>query len=90
MRKDVAFAVEQFRMSERRACKLVGVDRSSYRYEPRPDHNAELREVGDSGAAEAALRLPAIACAAEQAWHCGQRAARLPAVSKQKGWRFGD
>jgi len=35
MRKDVAFAVEQFPMTERRACKLVGLDRSSYRYEPR-------------------------------------------------------
>jgi putative transposase len=44
MRKDVAFAVEQFQVTERRACKLVGVDRSSYRYEPRSDHNAPLRE----------------------------------------------
>jgi putative transposase len=44
MRKDVAFAVEQFPMTERRACKLVGVDRSSYRYERRPDHNGELRQ----------------------------------------------
>ena len=26
------------------ACKLLGVDRASYRYEPRPDRNAELRE----------------------------------------------
>ena len=32
-------------MSERRACKLLGVDRGSYRYEPRPDRNAELREA---------------------------------------------
>lgn len=31
-------------MSERRACKLVDLHRSSYRYEPRPDHNAELRQ----------------------------------------------
>jgi len=31
-------------MSERQACKLVDLDRSSYRYEPRPDHNAELRQ----------------------------------------------
>ena len=31
-------------MSERRACRLVELDRSSYRYEPRADHNAELRE----------------------------------------------
>ena len=31
-------------MSERRACKLLGVDRASYRYEPVFDRNAELRE----------------------------------------------
>jgi putative transposase len=31
-------------VSERRACKLLGVDRASYRYEPQPDRNAELRE----------------------------------------------
>ena len=30
--------------SERQACKLMGVDRTSYRYQPRPDHNAALRE----------------------------------------------
>jgi putative transposase len=44
MRKDVAFAVEQFPMTERRASKLVGLDRSSYRYEPGPDRNRKLRE----------------------------------------------
>jgi transposase len=31
-------------VSERTACKLLGVERSSYRYEPRTDRNAELRE----------------------------------------------
>jgi putative transposase len=36
--------MEQFAMSERRACRLVELDRSSYRYEARADHNAELRE----------------------------------------------
>src|SRR5438874_1320913 len=36
--------MEQFAMSERRACRLVALDRSSYRYEPRADHNAQLRE----------------------------------------------
>ena len=49
MRKDVAFASEQFGLSERRACKLLDVDRSTYRstyrYEPRPDRNADLREA---------------------------------------------
>ena len=40
----MAFVSAQFRLSERTACKLLGVERSSYRYEPRPDHNVELRE----------------------------------------------
>jgi putative transposase len=44
MRTDVTFAIQQFGMSERRACKLVNLDRSSYRYEPAPDHNAQLRQ----------------------------------------------
>jgi len=34
LRKDVAFAMEQFHMKERWACKLVALDRSSYRYVP--------------------------------------------------------
>jgi len=44
LRQDVAFASQQFPMSERRACKLLSMDRSTYRYEPRPDHNADLRQ----------------------------------------------
>jgi len=36
--------MERFQISERRACELVGVDRSSYRYRPRPDRNIELRQ----------------------------------------------
>jgi putative transposase len=40
----VAFVMAEFRYSERQACKLLDVDRSSYRYEARPDRNAELRE----------------------------------------------
>jgi len=35
----------EFAYSERQACKLVEVDRSGYRYEPRPDRNGELREA---------------------------------------------
>jgi len=30
-------------LSQRHACRLLEVDRSTYRYEPRPDHNAKLR-----------------------------------------------
>ena len=40
----MAFTVEKFAVSERRACELNSVDRSSYRYEPRQDRNTELRE----------------------------------------------
>jgi putative transposase len=36
--------MEQFHMSERRACELLDVDRSSYRYRPRADRNVELRQ----------------------------------------------
>ena len=39
----MAFLSGEYRLSERTACKLLGVERSSYRYEPRPDRNAELR-----------------------------------------------
>jgi hypothetical protein len=45
MRKDVALASQQFEVSERRACKLFGMDRGSYRHEPRPDRNGPLREA---------------------------------------------
>ena len=39
----MAFAMEKYRFSERHACELNGLDRSSYRYEPEPDRNAQLR-----------------------------------------------
>jgi putative transposase len=44
LRTDVAFAIKEHSMSERQACKLVDLDRGSYRYEPRADHNAVLRQ----------------------------------------------
>jgi putative transposase len=42
-RQDVAFAMEKYRLSERHACELNSLDRSTYRYEPEPDRNAQLR-----------------------------------------------
>ena len=39
----MAFVSAEFRLSERTACKLLNVERSSYRYEPRPDRNMDLR-----------------------------------------------
>ena len=34
----------EHRLSERQACKLLEMDRSSYRYEPKPDKNGPLRQ----------------------------------------------
>ena len=85
MRKDVAFASHEFELSERRACKLIGMDRGSYRYEPRPDRNGTTaRSLAVAGPAEAALRIPAVACAAGTARPSGQRDAHLPAVSSRR------
>jgi putative transposase len=42
-RRDAAFVVEKFGYSERAACKLVGIERSTYRYAPKPDRNDKLR-----------------------------------------------
>ncbi len=43
-RRGVAFVMAKYGLSERQACKLLEVDRSSYRYEARPDRNSELRK----------------------------------------------
>ncbi|MFZ5898349.1 MAG: hypothetical protein ACOYU7_04065, partial [Bacillota bacterium] len=43
-RRDVAFVMAEYGLSERQACKLLEVDRSSVRYEARPDRNGELRK----------------------------------------------
>ena len=40
---EVAFVQAERGLSERRACKLLEMERSSYRYEPRPDRNVALR-----------------------------------------------
>jgi len=44
-RRDVTFAMTEHGISERQACRLLEVDRASYRYEPRPDGNAALRQA---------------------------------------------
>jgi putative transposase len=43
-RQDVALVMAEHRLSERHACKLLDMDRTSYRYAPHPDRNAVLRE----------------------------------------------
>jgi len=44
-RRDVTFAMTEYRIAERQACRLLDVDRTSYRYETRPDRNAGLRQA---------------------------------------------
>ena len=39
LRDEVAFVSVELRLSERTARKVLGVERSSYRYEPLPDRN---------------------------------------------------
>ena len=59
MRRDVAFVITEYRYSERQACKLLDLDRASYRYAARPDRNMELQAAtGCAGAAKTALRVP--------------------------------
>jgi len=43
-REQVALLREQFAVSQRRACELMGVDRSSIRYRARPRKDEELRQ----------------------------------------------
>jgi putative transposase len=44
-RRDVALIMAEHGLAERYACRLLEVDRSTYRYDPRPDRNAKLREA---------------------------------------------
>jgi putative transposase len=39
----VALVMAEHGLSQRHACRLLKVDRTTYRYEPRPDRNAKLR-----------------------------------------------
>lgn len=70
-RRDVAFVMAEHGLSERQACKLLGLDRTIYRYEPRPDSNAGLRQ--------------AIIELARQKPRYGYR--RLGALPARRGWQ---
>lgn len=69
-RRDVALLMAEHRLSERHACKLLELDRSTYRYETRPDGNDELRE--------------ALVALARQKPRYGYR--RLWAILTRRGW----
>jgi len=69
-RRDVALLVAEYRFSERHACKLLGMDRSTYRYDARPDTNQQLRE--------------ALLSLARQKPRYGYR--RLWAILTRRGW----
>lgn len=71
MRRDVALVMAEHDLSERQACKLLEVDRTSYRYAPRPDGNAGLRQ--------ALIEL------AKQKPRFGYR--RLGALLAKRGWK---
>jgi len=69
-RRDVALVMTEHRLSERHACKLLELDRSTYRYEVRPDANQALRD--------------ALVALARQKPRYGYR--RLWAILNRRGW----
>ena len=66
----MALVMAEHAIAERYACKLLEVDRSTYRYEPRPDRNAKLREALWAVAKQQlALRLPpSVGALVRQGW----------------------
>lgn len=70
-RRDVALLMAEHQFSERHACRLLGLDRTTYRYEVTPDRNAKLRE--------ALMEL------AKQKQRYGYR--RLWAILVKRGWQ---
>jgi putative transposase len=44
-RRDVTFVINAYHFHERQACRLLDVDRGSFRYEARPDRNTGLKEA---------------------------------------------
>lgn len=73
-RRDVALLMSEHHISERHACKLLELDRATYRYEPRPDRNCELRE--------------ALVALARQKPRYGYR--RLWALLTRRGWKVNE
>lgn len=67
----MALVVAEHQLSERHACRLLGLDRSTYRYEARPDANSKLRE--------------ALVSLARQKPRYGYR--RLWAILERRGWK---
>lgn len=64
----------EHKLSERHACRLLELDRATYRYEPRPDRNDELRE--------------ALVTLARQKPRYGYR--RLWALLTRQGWKVNE
>jgi putative transposase len=70
-RRDVALLVSEHQLSERQACRLLDLDRATYRYEARPDSNSQLRE--------------ALLALAREKPRYGYR--RLWAILDRRGWK---
>ena len=81
-RKVVAHAVASHGMSERRACRLVGVDRSSHRYRSRRPDDAGLRDAySRAGARASPVRLSAAVHPAAPGGRAVGPQPHLPALS---------
>ena len=60
---EVAFVSTEYGLSERTACKLAGVERYSYRHEPKPRTTWRCVRIWRNWLFEASLRLSPVACA---------------------------
>jgi len=83
----VALVMSEFQYSERQACKLMSMDRTTYRYQPRPDHNAELRNKLIALARQKPRYGYRRLCVLERGG-CPASAQRVYAYTAKNTWRY--
>ena len=87
-REAVAILVERHEMSERRACAVIGADRTSIRYRSRRPDDHDLRERLRALARTAPVRLPAAARSAEAGGPCREPQENPAALPRGGGRRM--
>ena len=81
MKAAVGQVRQQYAFSQRRACRLLTMSVSSYRYQTKRSDEGLRSVPGGTGAGEAAVRLSALACFAATQGRDGESQARASGVS---------